>query len=112
MHENELFEEWYCKNYWDFNHPSSKPVVKFNAGSYNHNDVDLAWNSWLAGKNSVKHEENQKPINHDSKIWFSVDDFSITISYDKSEQIEDEYEWISKKLIAALDNVKEMSGGQ
>lgn len=52
MKNNEAFEQWYCTNYWNFK-KYRLPQVIFDTEkqSYNHIDVQLAWDAWRAGQN-------------------------------------------------------------
>lgn len=54
MTNREAFEKWYKETYWDFS-KVERPKVMFNEDtqSYNHFDVDLAWNAWCAAKVDV-----------------------------------------------------------
>lgn len=61
MTNREAFEKWYKEVYWDFSTNSQSrtmfrtSIVAFNEDkqSYNHFDVDLAWNAWCAAKVDV-----------------------------------------------------------
>lgn len=44
---NEQFEKWYCDTYWNFKDMENRQVF-FTDGKYNHFDVDLAYNAWMA----------------------------------------------------------------
>lgn len=47
------FEEWYCKQYWDFK-AVGRNLWDNESNSYNHLDVDLAWNAFKAGAEAQK----------------------------------------------------------
>lgn len=54
MTNQQAFEKWYTETYWDFT-KVERPKVSYdkNNDSYNHYDVDLAWNAWCAAKVDV-----------------------------------------------------------
>jgi hypothetical protein len=46
----EQFEKWYCDNYWNFKAVKNRQVFfDIEKGRYNHLDVDLAYNAFVAG---------------------------------------------------------------
>ena len=46
-----VFEEWYKKVYWNFE--DGKVYFNQETNSYNHFDVDLAWNAWQASRSYI-----------------------------------------------------------
>jgi hypothetical protein len=48
----EQFEDFYCEKYWNFRGLKPRQVF-FEKGRYNHFDVDLAYNSFIAGMDVI-----------------------------------------------------------
>lgn len=49
----EQFENWYCDKYWDFKGVANRQVF-FENNRYNHLDVDLAYNAFIAGAETLR----------------------------------------------------------
>lgn len=51
----EQFEQWYCDKYWNFKSAGNRQVFFDVAkNSYNHFDVDLAYNAFIFGTETLR----------------------------------------------------------
>ena len=51
----EQFENWYCDKYWDFRGVDNRQVFfDIVNNRYNHLDVDLAYNAFIAGAETLR----------------------------------------------------------